>query len=229
MAAVITQQGGQLFAGDVVRTEIWTYCMGQVGMCGLSFKVQGATGTLPTFGAMAKQLADGLVTVSIRKLWSTDVNFMGVKVRDIGNPVKKLSGIATLNVPGITLGAVMPGQVSGIISWKTLFTGQKYRGRSYMPFPPDSCFDLNIPGPTAGYLNDMDGVANYWMNVQIIGTAPNSADVISILYHPAYTDDLGVFHPATYDPIKSWASPQRFATQRRRGEYGALNPPVITG
>lgn len=119
--------------------------------------------------------------------------------------------------PGLRPGDILPKQVSGLISYApSPLTGTE-KGRSYVPFPAEGSSDA-LGRPTSTYLADLAALGVIYSTVlAVVGAAGTSQFVPVILTRAT----------ATFSTIvASFASP-KWATQRRRGDFGRTN--VIIG
>lgn len=110
----------------------------------------------------------------------------------------------------------MPKQVSGLITWYTDVASRAGRGRSYIPFPSAADTDGN-GAPSTDYL---------------IALGNLSDDLAAYMTYPAGDSDISmslvVLSAGLGDqPVTSYTRRDRFATQRRRGDYGQPNLPGL--
>jgi hypothetical protein len=108
----------------------------------------------------------------------------------------------------------LPLQVSGIVTLKTNLAGRANRGRMYIPFPPVAAQGTD-GHPTNGYVTAVDTLAAIAILPQTVGTAPNQVVLTPVVYHKRLN---------TTTDITDKVARQRWATQRRRGDYGKPNP-----
>lgn len=147
----------------------------------------------------------------------TDTHYDGVEV-----------SIVTFAPPGVTQKAgtgagagvwasiAMGNQVSGIISWITRFAGPKYRGRLFFPFPGVSTILAGIP--TGAYLAVLNAVAAAIFGFTTVAVSGRTCSLLQVLYHRT---------TKTFDYISTASLPDKFATQKRRGNYGKNRQPPI--
>lgn len=113
---------------------------------------------------------------------------------------------------GTASGNPMPAQVCGMLSYRTNLAGKKNRGRNYIPFPA-AVFASIDETPSAAYtalgaaLGDAVGYADY------DGGADNAA--LQLIVYPGAS-------PLTR-AVQAVVFRDKWATQRRRGDYGQGN------
>jgi len=219
MAAVQQQAGGNIDAGMHICCQIWTYnAVNQNGLIGCNYYITTKTGFGDiTFGDVAEDFCNWIKASTVAVL-STDATFSGVKCFQLTQPPTPLGGIATDPASGGDAGGILPGQVCGITSYRTLLTGRAYRGRHYLPFPSQANVDTDGT-PSTTYLTD----ANIWQG-KYRTYGPLTVGAVTATFVPI------VFHKAsgTHTVIGDGFAKKKWATQRRRGDFGRLNNPVIS-
>jgi hypothetical protein len=203
-----------LLQNDVFTVRVACHTPNQVGINTLYYRVTDvAAGNLP-----ASEVAE-FFTTRFKPLWreclSSNATFRGTSVQRV-EPQPKSIPVPFVNPdPGLFLGDKLPGQVSGIITTQTIFAGRRFRGRLYIPFPSeDANSATGLVHPN--YVTALDDLADGLGPQIFIVTPSGSGTVRHVLYHrdaDSYTD------------IASYVARDRWATQRRRGHYGALNQP----
>jgi hypothetical protein len=136
-----------------------------------------------------------------------------------------LNGIATsdqvadnvaVEPPGTGGPTPLPGQVSGMLTKRTGFPGRSGRGRIYIPFPSDAFVEPTNNVPTAAYVGKLQQIANFY-----------AADFSFVAGGTSYTFQPVLFRKKTktVTPLTAVQTRPRWATQRRRGNYGRVNVP----
>lgn len=117
--------------------------------------------------------------------------------------------------PGQNTGDPLPRQVCGIITLRSIFAGRANRGRVYVQFPSEEVSD-STPKPSAFYLTQLAPLGAAYAQNHVIASGLNSNELVPVILHVATstTTDIVVSVPR-----------QKWATQRRRGDYGS--PDVI--
>lgn len=116
------------------------------------------------------------------------------------------------DVNGTVVGDPLPRQCSGIIGWRSGLIGASRRGRSYIPFAAEAD---NVPAahPSVGYLNNLDTLATFLRNnIVPVGGVPVTWAL------QVYSTTLDDFFE-----VESYVLPDKWATQRRRGDFGRTN------
>lgn len=204
--------------GDLLEVKFVCFCQGQLGLNVRHYKVTVSAGA----GADLAEIADALATDAAdyyKDCLSADADYKGVMVQSIyptpkGAVVSDTSG----NGSGNQASQVLPTQVSGIITMQTALAGRSGRGRVYVPFPGQG--DAADDGtPSAAYVANLEDLGSFLATTQIIVGATGTSDLAPVLIQ------LG--NPAVTRPITGRIARNKWATQRRRGSYGAPNTSPI--
>lgn len=156
---------------------------------------------------------------AIKPLLAGLASFFGVETQ-------KLVGAAFVTQAtsnsGIGSGSVtsdgLPGQVSGLISLRTGLPGRANRGRLFIPFPAeaDNNATLAFPAPDLSYITRLATLGLLLVTLTVT-TTDSPASVVTLagqIYHRGSNS----FTPAT-----TAVGQPNWATQKRRGGYGAPN------
>jgi len=208
--------------GDIYEVNFHMHHVDQRGIIRRFYQVTNTSGTGPTETQIGARF-DTAFPPLFKALMTSGAVYKGVKIAKVYPGFRLRGFIVTTSVgPGTVAGDTLPTQTRGIITLRTAYAGPGYRGRSYMPFP---CEVDNGPtgAPIAGYVTRLTTLASQLVLTQgAIGTAPNQADFIPIIWHlPKDTPNL----PANRIPyaVTEAIARTRWATQRRSGAYGRLN------
>jgi len=135
-----------------------------------------------------------------------------------GKVVESARGLSAFPV-GLVAGGCVPTQVAAVVTKRSGVAGRAYRGRLYWPFLPDAFTDAQGE-LTAIAAANVEAATQALFNPFTITLGPNSVSFIPVIVH-AVTDDNPL--PLTYQPVILFSCSLRLGTQRRRGDYGALN------
>lgn len=218
MAIVTEQDGGYINTGNVLRANLWMALQNQVGICGCAFACTGDTG----FGITAGEFANVIQTATDPKqqlLLNTTTLILGCKTTFLPPGQINKAGIASSTSVGSLSAVPLPTQDTGIVSLNTLKSGRAYRGRFYFPFPLVSQLDATDSTPTAAYVTALKNLADALVKTWNVVGAGGTATLVPTIYHRANQ---------TNDQIIGYVAKKLWATQRRRGDYGRLNSPIIT-
>lgn len=137
------------------------------------------------------------------------------KIRPIPVEAEVLSALG--QGPGLVVGEALPRQICGLISFRTNSTDVARRGRLYVPFPSEVDNEASaFPG------------VQYQANLTILGTtmaalafagAPGQETTLAPHIKAGATDNSHLITGFIVRPL--------WATQRRRGDFGAINPPPV--
>lgn len=116
---------------------------------------------------------------------------------------------------GTVMGLPMPTQVSGIITRRIIATGPSNRGRLYIPFASvaDQGGDEH---PSLDYQSRLENLATALMPLTVPLALPDGSSLIPILWN--YANPFG-----TPEALFEWTAQDKWATQKRRGDYGKMN------
>jgi len=192
----------------------WVFLMNdQVAFTQLHYRITNADGLMTGAG-----FATAIATVTatpIKALIANTVEFRGIIVQRVfPKPVSFPESSTTFAGAGTGGATILPRQASGIITTQTDFGGPRFRGRMYIPFPSTAYQDAASGKPTAGYVSALDGFRSVAIATLTDNTAPGTYDA-----RPCLMDRVT---GGTTD-ITASLSRQRWATQKRRGDYGQQN------
>jgi len=209
-----------LIVGDKIETRAITLAQNQLGINVCHWNVEAIAGidTLEAF----TEFMEALLAPLYKPLMSAEAEWRGLGARVIDETPPGIEVFANAEVgPGTDAGELLPTQVCGILTKKTLLAGRKFRGRVYLPFPAETVNDSD-GNPTAGYLinanllgDELEGT------VQLNDGAAGTIDVGAVLRSG---DGAGGF---IYTSIDQCFARPRWATQRKRGAYGQKNTSPI--
>jgi len=197
---------------DIIRLKVYCQLPQQIGINVFHFRVAAIAGTSQTEVQIANFISTQLSTL-YKNVLTSAATYRGVGVQVI-RPVLGLEWFsANGQGVGLVAGDPLPKQVTGIISWKTNVAGPRGRGRSYIPFPGEASNDADIT-PSVAYFNNLAAIATIMLPGFVVIGGINSATLEFVLNHRA---------SSTVDLIITGGPRDRWATQRRRGDYGRTN------
>lgn len=218
MPALLGVAGGQLAVGDIIRLNMVAFVDSQQGMFGCSFKVTaiGGGGALP-IGDLCVAWAN-LNGPRYVALTSERVRFIGVKGVFLAPVPAKASGIATDSLDGLNRNPELPQQASGFIRLESNGPGKRNRGRIYVPFPSQEFTNPANGEPTLLYVAALTNFAQSIASAQAV-----LAGLTSVSLEPVIASKTGTPNSTV---VRASAIPL-WATQRRRGNFGRINPGII--
>lgn len=202
----------ELSVGDILELKCFTYLEEQVGLNVHHFIVKGADAgaTLEEFAAgLDLQLAPVMVP-----LLSDQAEYLGVQARRIfpGPPTAPVTANTQASV-GQVGGTPLPKQTCGLISWRTVIGGPRGRGRTYVPFPGSNANDASS-APTATYFANLGDLRELLATQINLGAPFSNLQVRKQIWNPG-----GVLG----EDVTSGIERGKWATQRRRSDFGATN------
>lgn len=202
--------------GDVIELRTACYFQGQVSV-NTGYMICTELSGDPVTTEDLVDTAEGNFSTAYKAALSTGASWVGMSAQRIFPLPRTLADISTANEgAGSVLDDTLPGQVSGILTLTTPLAGAKYRGRRYIGFPTEG--DTDSDGtPSQVYIQKLNAIALLW------GPGPNPfsnagltgiASMQTILWHRA---------TQTFTEVTGTVSRKKWATQQRRGNYGAPN------
>jgi len=201
-----------LINGDILESRTVCQLGDQIGINVMHWQVRGVTGTVDLQDAA--DALDAVTAPAYKPCLATSVTYYGTGLRAV-SPVLSVEVASKLNTgPGTSGALVLPKQVSGLITWLTNTPGRTGRGRSYIPFPSQDD-ESGTEVPNAAYVTNLNIITAVIGNTTIaVIPAGGSASLRQIIWSRA--------HPVVKD-VQEGVGRARWATQRRRGDYGRIN------
>lgn len=198
---------------DILQVRVGTYHAGQTGLNTFFFRVEEA-GIATTLEQIALDLDEEL-SLLYKQVLAGDASYYGVQVQRVHPTPKSVAVQSTEHIgPGLSGAEALPGQVAGVISSFSAFSGRKERGRIYVPFPSVEDADGTTNAPTNGYKGDLTLLGDTVYGPNTGGTGDDAFSLVPVIFHRG----LG-----TASNIVGFVARQRWGTQRSRSSYGALN------
>lgn len=204
----------QVALNDVIEVKMVAVKGGQLSLNVRHYKCTVLNGTGATLGQVAAS-ADTAFEQLYKNLMCSAARWLGVSARIITTPPGSGLAFNKDNTGfGIRAGDQLPTQVAGIITLQTALGGRRNRGRLYVPFPDETAnTEDNIP--SAGYLTDLEILGDQLVTALTAGPGGgNNVILTAVLYHRGN---------GSTTPLIAHRDNTRWATQRRRGDYGAMN------
>jgi len=201
-----------LSADNILRMRLACTTASQASINTFHWHVNGIEGASVSDTDAAVKL-DQLLAGPMKDLLSDDATYYGLSLqRILPLPLSAPAINRTGTGQGAEVDDMIPGQVTGIISMQTAFAGARYRGRMYIPFPARSFSTDGFPNTT--YRDLLIALADELDSPITVGTLPNVAVLNPVIWHRA---------TGTWTPITTVIHRMRWATQRKRGDYGQRN------
>jgi len=197
--------------GDVYQVKLYSLLGQQAGINVLHYSVTTLGGTGASDFEIGQAMAAALPT-TYKALLSASASYRGLGIRKILPTLSIETYNVTAQGAGGVAGEALPKQISGLITLRTTVPGRAFRGRVYVPFPGEGDNDTDQT-PTAGYITRLGNFAGTLITTVTAGGA-NSNQL-----------RLGVFHRVggAITVCNDTTARDRWATQRRRGDYGRTN------
>src|SRR6185295_487266 len=203
-----------LNVGDILEVKVFCMQGDQLGINVQHFDVVSLTG-VPSLEATATDMETNL-SVYYSNVLVEHARFRGITLAVVApSPIAGVIRNAHA-IDGLVSGDALPKQCAGIVSLRTATVGRTGRGRIYVPFPAEASCGADGQ-PLASYRTDLSIIGDYFVNDQLIDQG--SGDTVTIhgsVYHRITT---------TSTLYAGYVIPIKFATQRKRGDYGRINTP----
>lgn len=185
----------------------------QLGLNIRHYRVDAIQGQGFTLGQFAT-LMGGVVGPVYKPAMGTQATYLGTLVRIVGIGASSPAAWDTVGTGvGTAIGDMMAKQTCGLLGFTTAFAGRGNRGRTYVPFPTESQNDPTGV-PAAAYQALLDTIAQMWMGIRIIA-GPDGGTSTPVLFHK---------REGSMSTLLAYIVRTKWATQRRRGDYGRVNP-----
>jgi hypothetical protein len=209
--------------GTILRIRAYAYnpAETQVGINGTYWLVSGVTGVVTDLDANARFGA--VYAAFYQALMPVTCNFAGVGVALMieGSRLQQTAELFddTFAGPGTAGPAGTPTQASYLISFKTGSPLRHFNGRIYPPFPWAGFADASGKMLAAGQVVLQQLAQQYQLGFTFEGAGTTATFTLLV---------RGKFPPpvvpeVSYLPVTAAIGRPRFATQRRRGQYGRIN------
>lgn len=227
VAIAIQQLGGIGVYPGVFKMSIYSYLNQQVAVQSFHMKISvtGGAGN-DALGTILVNWYTGNWDVAWKPVIATPAVILGAKMFQENRSPVILPGIITDGSNGTGGTSAMATQVSGLIRTVTEKGGRAYRGRMFVPFPTTAFQDTNLT-PTTVYVGLLNDIVSDVISPIAIAIGPNSYQLSPTLYHRK-AGKGGVPAAGSDDLIVSAAGQKIWATMRKRGDLGRLNPPFIS-
>lgn len=207
-----------LAVGDVVSVRvIFKGPNGQEAINTIHYITLGIGGP-PATDADVATFFDAQNAGTMQSALSQDVKYDGVEVSIISLiPQGVIQKAVTGAGFGVVTQIVAAAAQSGIFQWYSIFAGPKYRGRTYWPWPWVTAIN-SIGFPTSAYITLISAVINAWFSTTAVSVGGRTATMAQVIWHRS---------TRTFTYITTPNTTGKFATQKRRGNYGKnRNPPL---
>jgi len=200
-----------------VKSFCWNPITSQLGINVTHYLMDFDTGpVMADVNQMAQSVSDAIKAAYVVAL--PDVCFhLGVELKMLQPTLSASFGSEDEAIAGTGAAEPLPNQVTGMVSWASVNPSRHGRGRIYIPFPTITDSEPEqVPTPAYVALCQAIGDAYFGLNFfTCVDPAPQNFPVSLVIV------DRGP--PITYTPVGAAYARQRFGTQRRRGNYGAVN------
>lgn len=204
-----------LAMNDVYQVNFYCTFGVQTAIPRMHYRIDNIVGA-PTDDMLALTMS-ATFQAAIKALMTSEATYRGVGVQRLF-PLPKTAQVFSTqgNGPGDNITTPLPKQVSGLVSKKTAFASRNMRGRFYMPFPSEGNNDPTNARPNAGYITQLQTLAGLLVNKVQDAVGPDTWDATPIIYSGSGAHING-------SDLTQCVARTYWATQRRRGDFGATN------
>jgi len=210
--------GPQMAVNDIIEVQLWSTSGDQAAVNVLHYKVTAIAGAgLNSLDLIVAGMDTLGVSAALKALMSSQAAFNGYGIRRyVPNPSINYYDITGAGA-GTVAGDLLPRQIAGFIRKKSAVPGRRKSGRVYVPFPGEDD-NQSSQIPTAGYFTRLQVLRTALFSQVQWAAAAGSATPIIL--------KRGVGNPPVgweARDIDTMPVVQRWATQRRRGNFGRKN------
>lgn len=203
--------------GDLIQARVVCYTPSQISINTIHLR---RTNSIPVgTGASLEELAITLDTAyapRFKALMSSEAKYRGVGCKVITSPQTiEYFTVANDGVGGL-VSELLPTQVTYVIQKRTVWGGRANIGRIFPGFPPQVAVDPNgvMAAAFAATVDALAAEFNAGLPVFGVSGATGDTDFTYVLKHAGGT---------AFTDIDNFVGSDKFATQRRRGQYGKTN------
>lgn len=203
-------------AFDVLEVRYVVALQNQVGINVFHWGVDSNVGTGATFQTAINTL-EAAMAAAYKACISTSARYQGAGLRRVSPSVPTAEFVSVATAGMGTGGAnFLPKQISGILTKRTTLAGRRGRGRVYVPFPYAAANDTDGT-PLAAYMTALGTLATaFALPNRVVGVGGNTTSLSPVVYQRG---------PKLTNVITSITTNDKWASQRRRGDYGRANIP----
>lgn len=203
--------------GDVLRVVPSMFKTAQLGLNVLHYRISAVTPPESSHQQIANELETAFAPL-YKAVISSQASWLGLTVqRENPLPRTVLVGSTGLSGAGNLAGDPLPTQVAGILTFRTGFAGRAFRGRAYLPFPTESVNDSQNQ-PTTGYIIAAQALGAALIQPRTFINGAGQTTIVFVVFHRGNR---------TSTDVTTGIARGRWATQRRRGDFGTPNIGII--
>lgn len=205
--------------GDLLECTFCCNTTSQIGLniIHLQMVTQGAT---PMSLLDVSQSLDVIFNPLYRALMPTLGIWRGIATRNLMAPRTIMFPYIGNTGPGGPGTTLMPTQTSYIIKLRGYIAGRKAVGHIYPAFP-DGLFGTSVGGMTSGAYISLGALASRFATLAAISNGAASSVVQLVIRNKDVT--IGGVKVPQWSTVQTVLAIQKWATQRRRGQFGRTN------
>jgi len=198
--------------GDRYVTK--TYCLNATQVSITTFNWLCQSSTAP--GILQSDIAsavDAMLAPLMKPILYSGATYRGTTAQKVIAIPFLPSATIVNSGPGTSGATALPAQSCGITTWQSVLAGRSYRGRTYWPFP-STLADNGDGYPIAAYVSLLRA-----LSIAILAGFTVTDGLATEFYVPYVRHSNGTQGPQ----IVTARNNVKWATQRRRGDYGRQN------
>lgn len=208
--------------GNIFAVKTICFLSNQLGINITHWMVDSLVGTGDISATKIAKYFDLNFCSLVRDCMTSKASYLGASAQKIF-PIKENEGLWNISSGPGTKGATpLPTQTSGLASLRSEVTGRGKRGRMYVPFPATDAIDAGaaVDYPNAAYQTAVEAYSAPVLTPQTVTDGGNGVVLVCVILNRRL--------PGDSPPVISRRASSRWATQRRRGDFGPQNvPPFV--
>lgn len=196
---------------DMLQLTVFTAYKNQVGINRFYYQATSSVGLTADAQAMADAIVPA-IQIDYAAAMSSEAYFAGVKLQPAGDGPAYEPVYSSEVEDGAIAGDPLPGQITGLTTWRTELAGARHRGRTYWPFPAETD-NIVTSVPSVGYQGQINALST---KMQTLTVTADATEWLLALHIWSEVD-------AVYREVTAYTVRPKWATQRRRGDFGRAN------
>jgi len=204
--------------GDILQMRVFSQASTQLGINVLHLSIKAQVAPFTSDQTLVDHLSEGFSS-SWRQVQGPNSIYYGMALSlRVGVEWLQIATSIAGQGAGLLAGDVMSRQTSGVLTITAGLPGRRYRGRVFLPFPSEGG---NSPDghPNAAYVGAMSALGGAFASNMVLMEDPPGLGQTTIRMGIYHRNDGTISDVTGFNPRNKWA------TQKRRGDYGKPNTP----
>lgn len=208
--------------GNIFAVKTFCFMSNQLGLNITHWRVESLIGTGEISATNIAKYFDVNFCSLVKPCLTSKASYLGASAQKVF-PTKENEGLWNITSgPGGAGATPLPTQTSGLVSLRSEYTGRGKRGRMYVPFPSTDAIDAGSANdyPNVAYQALLEAYSAPTLAPQNVTSGGNGVELVCVIMNRTLPGDSA--------PVISRRAAGRWATQKRRGDFGPANfPPFI--